>query len=336
MITALAAPAARRNDWRVQLQGAYRDAGSLLRALDLAPAEVNLSEAAAAEFALLAPLPYVSRMRRRDPQDPLLRQVLPIAAEESRTPVDLLDPVGDLARTRAPGLIHKYAGRVLLIATGSCAVHCRYCFRRHFPYSEELAARDDWRAALTLIAADNSINEVILSGGDPLSLSTAKLRSLTDRLAGIRHIRRLRLHTRWPVVLPDRVDAELVAWLQSLPWPTTVVIHANHGNEIAADVRDACGRLRVTGATLLNQSVLLAGVNDDAAQLQRLSEALFAAGVLPYYLHLLDRVAGAAHFAVPRERAQGLIAELRAQLPGYLVPRLAQEIAGEPSKTIIA
>ncbi len=323
------------SDWRKQLRDAIREPVQLLQVLGLSAADVGLS-ADATKFPLLAPLSYVARMRHGDAHDPLLRQVLPISDEDRRVPGDLSDPVGDMDGMRAPGVIQKYHGRVLLIATGSCAVHCRYCFRRHFPYSDELAARDEWREAIAVVERDPSLREVILSGGDPLSLSTQKLASLTDRLAQIPHVSRLRLHTRWPVVLPDRIDAELLLWLERLPWPMTVVIHANHGNEIDAGVRAACARLRASGATLLNQSVLLAGVNDSATALRELSEALFDAGVLPYYLHSLDRVAGAAHFAVPEVRARSLVGELRNSLPGYLVPRLAQEIAGAPAKTIIA
>ena len=319
--------------WQASLRAAFRDIDALLEYLGLSRARVDLTPTTA--FPLLVPRGFAARMRPGDPADPLLRQVLPLAAESQSPAGFLADPVGDLARSRSPGLIHKYAHRVLLIATGSCAVHCRYCFRRHFPYAEELAARDGWRAALATIAADSSIHEVILSGGDPLSLATTKLAELTDALAGIRHVRRLRIHTRWPVVLPERIDAEFCAWLQRLPWPVTVVLHANHANEIDAAVAAACGRLRAAGAVLLNQAVLLRGVNDSADALRALSEALGAHGVLPSYLHLLDRVAGAAHYEVGERRARSLVRSLRSQLPGYLVPRLAREVAGDDSKRVL-
>ena len=320
--------------WKHQLREAFRDVDALLTHLGLTRNEVDV--AASTPFPLLVPRSFVARMRHGDPHDPLLRQILPVAAEADESRGWSLDPVGDLARTRGPGLIHKYRGRVLLIATASCAVHCRYCFRRHFPYAEELAARDNWSAAVDVIAADASIEEVILSGGDPLSLATSKLRGLTDALAAIPHLRRLRIHTRWPIVLPQRVDAELVDWLQQLPWPTVVVIHANHAAEFDADVASALHRLRRAGATLLNQAVLLRGVNDDADALRKLSLVLSDHGVMPYYLHLLDRVAGAAHFEVDAHRGRALIRALRAQLPGYLVPRLAREDAGRSSKTVLA
>ncbi|MGH8121960.1 MAG: KamA family radical SAM protein, partial [Rudaea sp.] len=242
------------------------------------------------------------------------------------------DAVGDLAARAANGVLHKYEGRALLIATGSCAVHCRYCFRRHFPYAEETAAANRWHEAVEHLRADTSIGEAILSGGDPLSLATSKLAELTDTLATIPHLVRLRIHTRLPVVLPERVDDELLRWLAGVPWPVAIVLHANHANELDADVADACSRLRATGAILLNQSVLLRGVNDSAGALATLSQRLFACGVLPYYLHQLDQVAGVAHFAVDDRRAGELIDDLRARLPGYLLPRLVREVAGAPYK----
>jgi len=231
--------------------------------------------------------------------------------------------------------LQKYAGRALLIATSACAIHCRYCFRREFPYSEHTGDAPRWSAALEEIARDESIEEVILSGGDPLSLSDARLTSLTDALAKIPHLRRLRVHTRQPIVLPSRVDSGLQAWLGGLPWPTVFVLHCNHPNEIDSEVRDACATLRACGVTLLNQSVLLRGVNDSAAVLAELSQRLFGSGVLPYYLHVLDRVRGAAHFDVPDDEAQFIAGELAGRLPGYLVPRLVREVHGAPSKVTL-
>jgi EF-P beta-lysylation protein EpmB len=271
-------------------------------------------------------------MRHGDRHDPLLRQVLPLDDELRTVPGFGLDAVGDGAARVARGVIHKYEGRALLVATGSCAINCRYCFRRHFPYAEETAAASGWAAAIEAIAADASVSEVILSGGDPLALATHKLAELTDRLRVIPHVRRLRIHTRLPVVLPERVDDALLAWLSTLPWPVVVVVHANHGNEFDADVDAAMGALRAVGATLLNQAVLLAGVNDSADALATLCERGFEAGVLPYYLHQLDRVAGTAHFEVDDARARALHAALVARLPGYLVPRLVREVAGDASK----
>ncbi len=331
MITAQAVSAQPR--WQHLWRDAVRDPRELLRLLDLPTLGASLSDAAAAQFPLRVPRGFIARMRRGDRHDPLLRQVLPVIDEERIAPGFDLDAVGDAAALGATGVIQKYAGRALLIATGSCAVHCRYCFRRHFPYAGETAATAHWGAALDYLRADTGIEEVLLSGGDPLSLATPKLAEFTDALAQIAHVRRLRIHTRLPVVLPERIDAELLGWLRRLPQQVVVVIHANHANEFDAGVDAALAALRAAGATLLNQSVLLRGVNDDADALARLSLRLFDAGVLPYYLHQLDRVSGAAHFEVSDQQARCLHAALTARLPGYLVPRLVREIAGEAGKT---
>ncbi|HEY6940040.1 EF-P beta-lysylation protein EpmB [Dokdonella sp.] len=318
--------------WQQLWREAVTDPRELLALLGLEDRAEELLPAADTGFALRVPRGFVARMRHGDPDDPLLRQVLPSAAELGEVPGFTRDAVGDLAARSGNGVLHKYDGRALLIATGSCAVHCRYCFRRHFPYAAETAAANRWSQALDHLRADASIGEVILSGGDPLSLSTAKLAELGDALAAMPHVRRLRIHTRLPIVLPERIDPEFQRWFAALRLQRVVVLHANHAAEFDATVDAACGRLRDTGATLLNQAVLLRGVNDDAGALAALSERSFAAGVLPYYLHQLDRVAGAAHFEVEDARAQALVAALRRGLPGYLVPRLVRETAGEPSK----
>ncbi|MGN6512585.1 MAG: EF-P beta-lysylation protein EpmB [Lysobacteraceae bacterium] len=319
-------------DWKRAWREAVRDPRELLALLGLPALAARVSEAAAAQFPLRVPRGFVARMRPGDPHDPLLRQVLPLDDEERVVPGFALDAVGDDAARAGGGVLRKYHGRALLVATGSCAIHCRYCFRRHFPYAEETAAAGGWREAVAVVAGDASIEEVILSGGDPLSLATSKLAELTAALAGIPHLRRLRIHSRLPVVLPERVDAELAGWLRALQWPVAFVIHANHANEFDPSVDAALGRLRAAGATLLNQAVLLRGVNDSEEALAALSGRAFAAGVLPYYLHQLDRVAGTAHFEVPDAVARGLHAGLAARLPGYLVPRLVREIPGDTGK----
>jgi EF-P beta-lysylation protein EpmB len=321
------------SDWRTLWREAIRDPRELLSLLGLDALAAQISDAAAHQFPMRVPRGFAAKMRHGDPGDPLLRQVLPVIDEELIVPGYDFDAVGDGQAKGANGVIHKYDGRALLVATGSCAVHCRYCFRRHFPYGEETAAANQWRESLDYLKQDSSISEVLLSGGDPLSLSTAKLAEFTSELRTIPHIRRLRLHTRLPVVLPERVDASLLAWLSDLPWPVVIVIHANHVNELDASVAQATAALRDAGATLLNQSVLLRGINDCADRLIALSERLFEIGVLPYYLHQLDRVAGSAHFEVADERARELSEQLHAGLPGYLVPRLVREIAGAPGKT---
>ena len=318
--------------WQALWRDAVRDPRELLALLGLSEAALTLSDAAAAQFPLRVPRGFVARMRHGDPTDPLLRQVLPLDEEMRPMPGFSLDAVGDGAAKAGHGVIRKYNGRALLIATGSCAIHCRYCFRRHFPYAEETAAAAGWRDAVDAIAADSGIDEVILSGGDPWSLATPKLAELTDALAQVPHLKRLRIHTRLPVVLPERVDHALTHWLQNLPWPVAVVLHANHANEFDNDVDAAMRRLRASGATLLNQAVLLRGVNDSVDALAALSERSYAAGVLPYYLHQLDRVQGSAHFEIGDETARALHRALAARISGYLVPKLVREIAGDPGK----
>ena len=324
--------------WRQAWREAVRDPRELLDMLGLPGLAAGISEEATGQFPLRVPRGFVARMRHGDARDPLLRQVLPVLDEERVVPGFGLDAVGDAQARRGGGVIHKYNGRALLVATGSCAVHCRYCFRRHYPYAEDTAAAAGWREAVELIRGDASIHEVILSGGDPLSLADHKLAELTDALRDIPHLRRMRIHTRLPIVLPERVDAGLLAWLRALPWPVAVVVHANHANEFDAAVDAAMAALRDAGAAskgivLLNQAVLLRGVNDSVDALAELCERGFAAGVLPYYLHQLDRVAGAAHFEVDDAEALALHAALAARLPGYLVPRLVREVAGRPGKT---
>ena len=319
--------------WQQALAGAVRDPAELLALLRLPRALLPAARTAARRFPLRVPRGFVARMRPGDPDDPLLRQVLPLEAELAPQPPGYgPDPVGDDAASCTPGLLRKYRDRALLVTTGACAVHCRYCFRRHYPYAEASAGPSRWRAIVEHLAGDGGTEEVILSGGDPLTLPTPRLAALTRTLCGVPGLARLRIHTRLPVVLPERVDGELLAWLARLPWQVVVVVHANHANELDDDVAAALAALAGTGAVLLNQSVLLAGVNDDTDVLAALSRRLLACGVLPYYLHQLDRVAGAAHFAVDDARARDLHARLRERLPGYLVPRLVREVAGAPAK----
>jgi EF-P beta-lysylation protein EpmB len=266
----------------------------------------------------------------------LLRQVLPVAEELEHTAGRSSDPLQEADARRAPGLLHKYRGRALLIATGACAMHCRYCFRREFPYEDQQSDTGRWHDALAALAADPSIEELILSGGDPLSLGDARLQSLSRALADIPQLRSLRLHTRNAVVLPSRVDDGLVEWIKGLPWRVTVVLHVNHAQELEGDAVEAIARLRSTGALLLNQSVLLRGVNDDAATLVALSKRLHELGVLPYYLHLTDAVNGTAHFDVDELRGRAIVDALARALPGYLVPRLVREVPGEEAKVVLA
>lgn len=328
-------PVSTKTAWRRQLSAAIRDPDELARHLNLPSSSV--APGAHSEFRMLVPRGFLARMRKGDPDDPLLRQVLPAAQELSPQPARYItDPLAEADARRAPGLLVKYQGRALLVTSGACAIHCRYCFRRHYPYADDNPRRDHWQDALDAIAADPGLEEVILSGGDPLMLDDDELADLSARLGEIPHLRSLRIHTRLPVVLPERVDTALLGWIEASRLPVTMVLHVNHPREIDDSVHAACTRLSPVLHFLLNQAVLLAGVNDDANTLTNLSHALFEAGVLPYYLHLPDAVAGTAHFDVSEARARELIAALRALLPGYLVPRLAQEIPGAPGKEILA
>ncbi|MGB6042637.1 MAG: EF-P beta-lysylation protein EpmB [Pirellulales bacterium] len=321
--------------WQESLRRAVRDPEQLCRTLSL-PAEYEpAAQAAARSFPVFAPWEYIARMRPGDPHDPLLRQVLPLDRELDDVPGYTNDPVGDEPATLEAGLLQKYESRVLLVTTGSCAVHCRYCFRRHFPYVETPISMDAWQPALAQIAADPSIDEVILSGGDPLTIVDRRLSQLARQLERIGHLQRLRIHTRLPIMIPSRVDEQLLSWLGDNRLATIVVVHANHPREIDASVAAALGQLVDSGIVVLNQSVLLAGVNDDADALVELSRTLVDLRVMPYYLHQLDRVAGAAHFEVPMERGVQLVEQMRRRLPGYAVPRYVRERPGAVSKEIL-
>jgi EF-P beta-lysylation protein EpmB len=311
------------------------DVEALWQTLDLPRSLLPQAQHAARQFCLRVPAGFVQRMRRGDPADPLLRQILPIGEELLETPGYVTDPLEEGDSMPVPGLLHKYPGRVLLTLTGACAVHCRYCFRRHYPYQEANPGREHWPATLDYLARRGPINEVILSGGDPLSLSDPRLADMVRDLASIPHLTTLRLHSRLPVVLPERIDNALLNWMSDTRLRVVLVIHCNHANEIDTSVTNAMQQLKSAGVTLFNQSVLLRGVNNDAQTLCELGRRLFAAGVLPYYLHQLDKVQGAGHFAVSDTEAQQLIEKIRSVLPGYLVPRLVRETPGESAKTPI-
>jgi len=314
------------------MKDAVRDPAELCRLLEL-PAEFwDAARDAAGRFPLFVPRGFVARMRPGDAADPLLRQVLPLADETVDVPGFVADPVDDHAAKRQAGLLQKYHGRVLLVATSTCAVHCRYCFRRHFPYDEAPRSLAEWEPAFDEIAADASLREVIFSGGDPLTLVDATLATMIERLEAIPHLRRLRIHTRLPIVIPERVTDELVSMLRDSRLTPIVVLHANHANELDRHVAAAVARLAEAGVMLFNQAVLLAEVNDSVEAQAALCERLIDLRVTPYYLHQLDRVAGAAHFEVPVATGRRIIEELRARLPGYAVPRYVQEVAGAPSK----
>ena len=318
--------------WQSAMSDLITDPAELLTLLRLDASLLPAAEAAVKLFPLRVPRSFVTRMEVGNPDDPLLKQVLPIGAELVAVEGYSGDPLGEQPVNLLPGLLHKYAGRVLITPTSACAVHCRYCFRRSFPYEDNNPGRAGWKKIMAYIEKDPTIHEVIFSGGDPLAISDSLLTQFTDMLAAISHVKVIRLHTRLPVVLPERITDELVQWAQSLSQQLVIVVHVNHAQEINQDVADALQRLKPL-ATLLNQSVLLKGVNDKVATLRELSEKLFSIGVLPYYLHVLDKVAGAAHFDLDLATAMQLHADLQRSLPGYLVPRLVREDAGEMAKT---
>jgi EF-P beta-lysylation protein EpmB len=319
-------------NWQNLLASSITDPEELLRRLKLDPSLLAPARAASRDFALRVPEPYLARMVPGDPHDPLLRQVLPTGEELQEQPGYVLDPLGEQHANALPGVIHKYHGRLLLIVSGGCAVNCRYCFRRHFPYEENNPGTAQWQNALDYIRQDASISEVIFSGGDPLAVNDRRLAWLTRAIAEIPHVRRLRVHSRLPVVIPQRVTPGLIDALCGTRLPVTMVLHVNHGNEIDAELGRAIQQMRRAGMTLLNQAVLLRGVNDRIEQLIVLSEALGDQGVIPYYLHVLDQVRGAQHFHVDDAQARDLVGRMLTRLPGFLVPRLVREVAGEAAK----
>jgi EF-P beta-lysylation protein EpmB len=329
-------PAGQHNtDWQAVLADAVRDPAELCRLLELDNSVATAAGQAAASFPLLVPRPLLGRIRPGDPKDPLLVQVLPGPAESAAVPGFQTDPLGEAAAC-CGGLLRKYRGRCLMVATPRCAVHCRFCFRRHLTFDGLPNTLIDWEPALGRIAADGSIREIILSGGDPLVLPDEQLARLARRLAEIPHLRRLRLHTRLPVVIPERVTERLLAWLRGTRLSPVVVIHANHPAEVDPEVAAALGRLVDGGVPVLSQAVLLRGVNDRADVLAELCERLVDLRVMPYYLHQLDRVAGAAHFQVPEAAGIELIRRLRARLPGYAVPRYVRETPRAAGKDLLA
>ena len=320
--------------WQKKLAEGFSSATALLSFLDL-PIDLA-SDEAEHQFKTRVPRGFAARMQPGNRYDPLLLQVLAAGKELIFHEGFDADPLAEAASNPLKGLIHKYQGRVLLTVTGACAVNCRYCFRRHFPYQNNNPGRLGWQPVLDYISQDPNIHEVILSGGDPLLATESILTPLLTELAMIPHLQTLRIHTRIPVVLPERINAPFIELLTGNRLNKVVVLHSNHPQELHAEVSLACSALRQAGCHLLNQSVLLAGINDKPQILVALSEKLFSMGVLPYYLHLLDRVQGAAHFDVPLNRALDIFQALQANLPGYLVPRLVREEPGKKNKTWIS
>ncbi|OLQ92554.1 EF-P beta-lysylation protein EpmB [Vibrio ponticus] len=319
-------------NWLKQLANGISDPAKLLEQLEIDPSPWQHGFEARTLFAQRVPQSFVDRMEKGNPFDPLLRQVLPLSEEFAVHEGYSTDPLEE-QDNQIPGLLHKYRNRALMIVKGGCAVNCRYCFRRHFPYQENKGSKSVWQASLDYIAAHSELNEVIFSGGDPLMAKDDELRWLIERIATIPHIKRLRIHSRLPVVIPARITDELLEIFRSTRLQVILVTHINHANEINQELTDKTAQLKQNGVTLLNQGVLLKGVNDSVKALVALSEALFDANILPYYLHVLDKVQGAAHFLVSDQEAKRLMAGLIEEVSGYLVPTLTREIGGRPSKT---
>ncbi|MEW6483362.1 MAG: EF-P beta-lysylation protein EpmB [Pseudomonadota bacterium] len=322
-----------REDWLQQLTEVVTEPDELLKLLDLEhlPA-LQAGTGARRLFALRVPRAFIRKMEKGNPQDPLLLQVITQQEEFISTPGYSIDPLEE-QQNAVPGLLHKYRNRALLLVKGGCAVNCRYCFRRHFPYQDNQGNKRNWQAALDYIRHHPELDEIIFSGGDPLMAKDHELDWLISELEAIPHILRLRIHSRLPVVIPDRITPGLCQRLSQTRLQVIMVTHINHANEIDPALTEAMARLKRAGVLLLNQGVLLKGINDSAATLAALSNALFNAGILPYYLHVLDKVQGAAHFYVSDEEARKIMRELLAMISGYLVPKLAREIGGAPSKT---
>ena len=319
--------------WQKILGQGYHSVNDLLSFLEL-PSYLG-SELAEQQFPSRVPLGFAARMKKGNPHDPLLLQTLASVKELDSVEGYHPDPLDEESTNTLKGLIHKYHGRVLLTLTGACAINCRYCFRRHFPYQKNNPGRQGWRDVYDYIKNDESITEVILSGGDPLLASDTLLSELIRNLDRIPHLHTLRIHSRIPIVFPERIDDGLLGVLAETRLKKIVVLHCNHPQELDETVRQACSKLQKIGCHLLNQSVLLAAINDDARVLSTLSQTLFAYGVMPYYLHVLDKVTGASHFDLPFSKVQSIYRELQNLIPGYLLPRLAKEEPGKGSKTLL-
>ena len=319
-------------NWQKELASGFTDPFSLLSYLNLDPTDFGSHAEARRLFPMRVPRFFASLMEQGNWQDPLLLQVLPSNQEFLTAPGYNQDPLAE-HDTANPGLLHKYHSRVLLIVKGGCAVNCRYCFRRHFPYADNSLSNAELENNIAYIAADPAIDEVILSGGDPLMAKDSKLAALAEKIAALPHVKRLRIHTRLPVVMPSRLDASFYRWFAGLPVQRVLVLHINHANEVSAELTEKLAPLRQAGVTVLNQAVLLKGVNDTADTQAQLNEKVFAAGIMPYYLHLLDKVQGAAHFDIDVEQAREIMAGVIKRLPGFMVPKLVTEIGGQPGKT---
>ena len=322
------------HNWQKELALSFTDPVKLVQHLGLDPEKYAQHIKARRLFPMRVPRHFADLMEKGNPSDPLFLQVMPLSDEFLTSPGYSEDPLEE-HDTAGKGILHKYDSRVLLMIRTGCAVNCRYCFRRHFPYADNAVSKHQWVEVLDYLRSNNSINEVIFSGGDPLMAKDDHLAWLASEIAAIPHIKRLRIHSRLPVVLPDRISHDFIAWFTALPLQKVLVLHANHANEISETLKARLNTLREKGVTLLNQSVLLKGVNDSGDAICALSERLFEAGILPYYLHVLDKVQGASHFYVSDDEGRSIMEEAIKRLPGFLVPKLVREIGGQPGKTPI-
>ncbi|MFC4700469.1 EF-P beta-lysylation protein EpmB [Glaciecola siphonariae] len=320
--------------WQKELARAFTTPESLLAYLQIDADKYRSHFSARDLFVMRVPRPFADLMNAGDWHDPLLAQVMPREQEFFSPPGYSTDPLDEQSNT-TPGILHKYLNRALLIVKGGCAVNCRYCFRRHFPYQENAVSKQKWLEVMAYIERDKNLDEIIFSGGDPLMAKDSHLKWLAEQISKIKHIKRIRIHTRLPVVIPSRINTEFLDWFGSLGQQKIMVLHINHANEVGAGLIEACAKLKKAGVTLLNQAVLLRDINHTSEAQIALNEAVFSAGILPYYLHLLDKVQGAAHFDVGEEEAKVMMADVIKRQPGYLVPKLVREIAGQPGKTPI-
>ena len=329
-------PTPAQDSWNRVLSGATKDVKSLLTQLNIPLSDLTQRQQACLDFPLLVPQPFIDKMEKGNANDPLLLQVLPQRSELELVDGFINDPLAEKHSNLQKGLIHKYHGRILVLLSTGCAVNCRYCFRRHFPYQENRIGKNDWQEIVDYVTKDPSIEELILSGGDPLMLGDQQLEKFIKQAEAIPHLQRLRIHTRLPVVIPQRITEKFIKILQLSRLSCVIVLHINHHNEIDSLLIAALHKLKMAGISLLNQAVLLRDINDSLAEQIDLSKSLFHAGVLPYYLHLLDKVAGAHHFDVDEDKAKQLHQQLLLNLSGYLVPKLVREESGKKSKSPIS
>lgn len=320
------------SQWQKELKQSFTRPEELLTFLNLDPQQYEQDSKARKLFNMRVPRHFAKLMNKSDPNDPLLLQVLPSKQEFVEEIGFIADPLQE-HEAKKPGLLHKYQSRVLLMFKTGCAVNCRYCFRRHFPYADNSINKQKLEEALRYIASEPEINEVILSGGDPLMADDKTVEWFLRECEKLTQLKRFRIHTRLPVVLPSRLTNRLIEVLANSPLKAIVVLHINHKNEISNELSLACHAMKLAGITVLNQAVLLKGINDHVDHQVELSEALFDSDILPYYLHLFDKVKGASHFYTSDLEAGEIYQQMLARLPGFLVPKLVREIGGETSKT---